>query len=106
MSFPIPLVALKSTDLDVILGMDWLVQYKAVIDCAARSVVVTHLSGEVVRYQSSSSAPPSTTSVPNSELYAVKDSPPVEIQDVLVVRDFPDVFPEERSEERRVGKEC
>ena len=28
-------------------------------------------------------------------MYAVKDSPLVEIQDVLVVRDFPDVFPEE-----------
>ena len=48
--FPIPLIALKSTDLDVILGMDWLVQYKAIIDCAARSVVMTHPSGEVVRY--------------------------------------------------------
>ena len=50
LSFHIPLVALKSTDLDVILGMDWLVQYKAVIDCAARSIVMTHPSGEVVRY--------------------------------------------------------
>ena len=93
--FPTSLIALKSTDLDVILGMDWLVQYKAIIDCAARAVTMTHPSGETVQYWSPSSVPPSAGSIPLSELYAMDVLPPPEIQDVLVVCDFPDVFPEE-----------
>ena len=54
LSYPISLIALKLTDLDVILGMDCLVRYKAVIDYAARSVDMTHPSGETVRYWSPS----------------------------------------------------
>ena len=95
LSYPISLIALKSTDLDVILGMDWLVRYKAVIDCAARSVNMTHPSGETVRYRSPSSVPSSATSFPSSELCAMDATPTLEIQDVQVVLEFPDVFPEE-----------
>ena len=47
---PSSLIALKSDDIDVILGMDWLSKYQAVIDCAARSVTVTHPSGDTVKY--------------------------------------------------------
>ena len=39
-SFPFQLIALKSVGIDVILGMDWLVKYKANLNCADKSVVV------------------------------------------------------------------
>jgi hypothetical protein len=48
--FPTSLIALKSTDIDIILGMDWLTKYQAVIDCAARSITMTDLSGNIVLY--------------------------------------------------------
>ena len=59
--FPSSLISLKSDDNDVILGMDWLTKYQAIIDCAARSVIVTHPSDDTVKYWSASSAPPSST---------------------------------------------
>ena len=93
--FPASLIALKSTDIDVILGMDWLSKYQANLDCAAKSVTLVHPSGDIVKYWSPSSIPPLAMSLPESELYAMDVLPPLEIHDVPVVCDFPDVFPEE-----------
>ena len=93
--FPSSLIALKSDDIDVILGMDWLSKFQAVIDCAARSVTVTHPSGDTVKYWSASSVPPSSTFLLEAELCAEEVLPALEIHDVPVVRNFPDVFPEE-----------
>ena len=93
--FPTSLIALKSTDIDVILGMDWIVKYQAIIDCLARSVTLVHPSGETFWYWSPSSVPPSSVSIPSPELYAMEALPPLEIQDVPVVCEFPNVFPEE-----------
>lgn len=70
--FPTSLIALKSTDIDIILGMDWLVKHKAVIDCAARSVVLTNLSGKSVLYWAPSAIPPSARFTPEAELYAIE----------------------------------
>ena len=39
------LIALKSSDIDVILGMDWLSRKNVVLDCKAKSVKLTHPSG-------------------------------------------------------------
>ncbi|KAK1651366.1 hypothetical protein QYE76_069171 [Lolium multiflorum] len=93
--FPTSLIALKSTDIDVILGMDWLVKHKAVIDCAARSIVLTNLSGKSVLYWAPSAISPSARFTPEAEAYAIEALPKLEISDVWVVRDFPDVSPEE-----------
>ena len=38
------LIALKSSDIDVILGMDWLSRQNIVLDCKAKSVKLTHPS--------------------------------------------------------------
>jgi hypothetical protein len=86
---------LKSTDIDVILGMNWLTKYQAVIDCAVRSISITDLSGNTVLYWSSPATAPSARFVPEAELYAIDVLPPLEIHDVPVVCDFLDVFPEE-----------
>jgi hypothetical protein len=75
--------------------MIWLGKYQAVIDCAARSVTITHPSRGSFVYSSPSSIPPSARFVPKAELYAIDVLPSLEIHDVLVVCDFPDVFPEE-----------
>ena len=50
LQFPTTFVALKSTDIDIILGMNWLRKYSAVLSCADKSVTMTHPSGEVMQY--------------------------------------------------------
>jgi aspartyl protease len=39
-------------DLDVILGMDWLSRYKAIIDCEGQSVMLSGPRGEKVKCRS------------------------------------------------------
>ena len=97
LSFPYALVALKSKGIDVILGMNWLTKYQANLDCAAKTITVTAPSGDIVKYWPATSIPPSAI-VPRSPeilLCFMEGESPPEIQDIHVVCDFPDVFPEE-----------
>ena len=48
--FHASLVALKSSNIDVILGMDWLEAHNAFIDCDAKKVQLTHPSGQTIKY--------------------------------------------------------
>src|SRR3954452_14585574 len=80
------LIALKSSDIDVILGMDWLSRQNAVLDCKAKSVRLTHSSGKTVNYTS----PRTRTQVQSLNVLPLPD-----LEDIPVVRDFPDVFPKE-----------
>src|ERR1041385_5527471 len=79
-------IALKSSDIDVILGMDWLSRQNVVLDCKAKSIKLTHPSGQTIDYNSPSS---------RTQLHSLNVLPLPDIEDILVVRDFPDVFPEE-----------
>ena len=54
--FSSSLVVLPRSDIDVILGMDWLVKYKAKIDCPSKTVLLTHDSGAEVWYTCGSTA--------------------------------------------------
>src|SRR4051812_13915542 len=81
-------IVLARSNIDVILGMDWLVKYKANIDCPSRSVRLTHDSGIRIWYTCGSMAG-------SSQLYALNAGVAHLIEEVRVVCDFPDVFPEE-----------
>src|ERR1041384_3558415 len=80
------LIALKSSDIDVILGMDWLSRQDVVLDCKAQSVKLTHPSGQTIKYTSPSS---------KTQVHSLNVLPLPDLEDIPVVRDFPDVFPEE-----------
>src|SRR3954471_2197825 len=80
------LIALKSSDIDVILGMDWLSRQNAYLDCKGKSVKLTHPSGKTVNYTS-----PRT----RTQMHSLNVLPLPDLEDIPVVRDFPDVFPEE-----------
>jgi hypothetical protein len=56
---------------------------------------MTSPAGRNFIYWSSSSIPPSVVSMSEANFYAIDVLPPLEIHDVPVVYDFPDVFPEE-----------
>nr|ABA98110.1 retrotransposon protein, putative, Ty3-gypsy subclass [Oryza sativa Japonica Group] len=81
--FPSSLILLESKDLDVILGMDWLSRHRGVIDCANRKVTLTSSNGETVSFFVSS---PKYRGVILNQ---------VALQEIPIVQDYPDVFPED-----------
>ena len=83
--FPSDLIILESQGLDVILGMDWLSMYGGNIDCASKTILLTTPEGRRIKYVSRYE--PKRTQV-NSLSGVVQEEVPV-------VKDFPDVFPEE-----------
>src|SRR3954465_56827 len=66
--------------------MDWLSRQNAFLDCKAKSVRLTHPSGQTIDYSSPRS---------RNQMHALNVLPLPDLEDILVVRDFPDVFPEE-----------
>ena len=83
--FPSYLIILESQGLDVILGMDWLSMYGGNIDCASKSILLTTPEGKMIKYVS--------RHVPRrSQVNALTG---VVHEEVPVVKDYPDVFPEE-----------
>ena len=58
----------------------------AFLDCKAKSVKLTHLSGKTINYTS-----PRT----RTQVHSLNVLPLPDLEDILVVRDFPDVFLEE-----------
>src|SRR4051812_17196444 len=85
---------LKTSTIDLILGMDWLKFHDASLYCGTKSVQLFHPSGEIVNHTAL------ITQNAEAHIYAlnVLNASPLEgIDNVPVVRDFPDVFPEELS---------
>ena len=60
--------------------------HHAKIDWFTRSVQLTHPSGKIANV---------STRVAKRQLYSLNSSPLPDLEDIPVVRDFPDVFPEE-----------
>lgn len=63
--------------------MDWLTRHKGVIDCANRKVTLTNNKGQAVYFFASS---------PRSHGVTLNQ---VALQEIPIVRDYPDVFPED-----------
>ena len=84
--FQANLVVIDSSRIDVILGMDWLRSQKAVINCENSSVNLTTPSGEKVEYVATQSA---------TEIYRVNQLEGTTIEDIRIVNEYPDIFPED-----------
>ena len=83
--FPVDLLVLESQGLDVILGMDWLTKFEGNIDCARKTILLTTPEQKRIKYVSRRT--PIKKQV-NSLMGVVQEEVPV-------VQDFLDVFPEE-----------
>src|SRR3954471_10414608 len=79
------LVVLDSQGLDVILGMDWMSMHGEHIDCAQRAVSLKTPDGKRIRFKS-------VARPRRCKLNSLKG---VSMDTVPVIRDYPDVFPEE-----------
>ena len=106
--FEADLIRLPFHEFDIILGMDWLNKYQAVVDCYAKTVVLKDVDGtETTVHGIRSSTLPKVISTLQAKtlirkgyeafLAVILDSKQetVNLQDIPVVSEFPDVFPEE-----------
>jgi hypothetical protein len=87
------LIVLESKGIDVILGMDWLIKYKILIDCAKKSVKMTTPKGKEMEFI----AEPVVTAKGVANCAKVNQLDASQESEVTVVNEFPDVFPEELS---------
>jgi hypothetical protein len=86
-NFPTNMIILKGQDIDVILGMNWLAQHKAILNTDLRTIRLSYGHEEVLF-----SIPVAISAKPFGRTY---EAIIPEIQDILVVCEFPNVFPED-----------
>jgi energy-coupling factor transporter ATP-binding protein EcfA2 len=84
--FPTNMIVIKGQDVDVILGMNWLDQNNAIINVDQRTIQLSH-GQEEVRL----SIP---VSIPVKVSGQVFEAIVQEIQDIPIVCEFPNIFPE------------
>jgi len=80
------LVILNTNAVDIILGMDWLGKHDGIIQCAKKSVLLTSPQGERIEF----GATPAIR-----EEGIVNQLEGKSLEDIRVVCEFPDVFPDE-----------
>jgi hypothetical protein len=85
------LIVLESKGIDVILGMDWLSNYKVLINCAKKSVKLTTPEGKEMEFV----AKPMVTAKGVANHVKVNQLDASQGSEVSVVNEFPDVFPKE-----------
>jgi hypothetical protein len=85
--FPTNMIVLKGQDIDVILGMNWLAQHKAILNTDLRTIKLSHSHEEVLLSI--------LVAIPAKPFGRVYEDIISEIQDIPVVCEFLDVFPED-----------
>jgi hypothetical protein len=81
-------IVLDSIGIDVVLGMGWLGKFKGEIRYATKSVLLTSLDGEQIEF---------AAALPSVEGCSVNQMNGESLEDIKVVCDYPDVFPDELS---------
>jgi hypothetical protein len=87
------LVVLELKGIDVILGMDWLSKHKVLIDCTEKSVKLTTPEGKEMEFVTE----PVVTARGVANRAKVNQLDASQGSEVLVVNEFPDVYPKELS---------
>jgi hypothetical protein len=90
------LIVLEESTIDLILGMNWLKQWNIVIHCARGTIELSSPNGD--RFEVIVAPPTSNTPV----VYMINGK--FVGDHIKIVREFPDVFPEELPECHRIGK--
>ncbi|XP_073152763.1 uncharacterized protein [Henckelia pumila] len=106
--FDADLVELNMVEFDVILGMDWLSRHHAVFNCRDKNVKLRTTNLEEIIFQGKTKTRKPFLSASQAwkaikgreEVYLamvseVKEEPVLKLEDLPMVREFPDVFPEE-----------
>jgi hypothetical protein len=85
--FPTNMIVLNDQDIDVILGMNWLAQHKAILNTDLRTIRLSYGHEEVLLSIH--------VAIPAKPFGRVYEAIIPEIQDIPVVCEFSDVFPED-----------
>ncbi|XP_075483566.1 uncharacterized protein LOC142523719 [Primulina tabacum] len=106
--FQAELIQLNMVEFDIILGMDWLARNNVMVDCKGKSVRLRTPNQKEVVYHGKSKERKSLLSASQAwkamksgaDIYlatvnVVKEEIELKPGDIPIVRDFPDVFPEE-----------
>ncbi|XP_075479335.1 uncharacterized protein LOC142520220 [Primulina tabacum] len=109
-NFSADLIQLIMVDFDIILGMDWLAKNNAIVDCKGKRVKLRTPDQEEVVFHGKSKERKSLLSASQAwkamksgeDIYLamvseIKEEVELKLEDILIVREFPDVFPEELS---------
>jgi hypothetical protein len=80
------LIVLDSKGIDIILGMDWLRKYDRVILCAKRAIRLTKEDGTIVEFNAA---------IPVEQISLLNKVQGTSLNEIGIVREYPDVFPEE-----------
>jgi hypothetical protein len=77
---------LDSKGIDIILGTDWLRKYDGVILCAKRAIRLTKEDGTIVEF---------SAAIPAEQVSLRNKVQGTSLDEIGIVREYPDVFPEE-----------
>jgi hypothetical protein len=77
---------LDSKGIDIILGMDWLRKYDGVIFCAKRAIRLTKEDGTIMEF---------SAAIPVEQVSLLNKVQGTSLNEIGIVREYPDVFPEE-----------
>ena len=86
--FSADLHVIELSGLEIILGMDWLAANGVLVDCELKSVSIRKSDGSRLKYFGS------RTKAKDPIVMAASQRK-IEVKDILVVQEFPDVFPDE-----------
>jgi hypothetical protein len=84
--FKVNLIILGTNGLDVVLVMDWMSKYQGHIDCARKAISRTNSEGVQIEH---------IATMPSCKAYYKKSVSGPTLEQVPVVCEYPDVFPEE-----------
>ncbi|KAL8105920.1 hypothetical protein AgCh_029652 [Apium graveolens] len=104
--FCVDLIPFKLGEFDFILGTDWLSKHDAQIDCRNKKVMVKTLDERIVTFKGQKQAKKFLTMIQAKKLlrqgcehfvaYVIdRSQEPAKLEDIPVVNEFPDVFPDE-----------
>ncbi|GKB90210.1 putative reverse transcriptase domain-containing protein, partial [Tanacetum coccineum] len=106
-SFPIDLMVIELVSFDIIIGMDWLSRYDVAILCGEKKIRIPLEGKTLVIEGNKNNSRLKIVSCIKTQKYIKKgcelflaqvteqESKEKRLEDVLVIRDFPDIFPEE-----------
>jgi hypothetical protein len=80
------LIVLDSMGIDIILGIDWLRKYDVVILCTKRVIRLTKEDGTIIEFSAAR---------PVEQVSLLNKVQGTSLSDIGIVREYPDVFPEE-----------
>ncbi|XP_027343036.1 uncharacterized protein LOC113855604 [Abrus precatorius] len=96
--FEVNLICLPLSQLDVILGMDWLAANHVSLDCREKALIFGALMSEILRLLSQGVWENAVNAKAFMIIFSMEAKSVVEPEYILVVKDFLEVFPEVVSE--------